>query len=963
LIMFRLLTAAALLFVSVVHSAHKDRHEQISRMKQYTTTHLVLETVDDNTVTVEFDAFGQHYSVEFWRQIHAAPANVVHTNVDSAVHSPLSSRSESCQFHGRVLNAEGVSIVSASFCEGHGIRARISAFGEILIIKPSAYYLDLAKDALANHSLSDEVLIYRVSDFDRPAITGTEGVSDYLTMDDDVAVADDVATRRRLYSASSPGQTEVSVLIGPVRTANYQADYGDNWYSQLYADTAYMMNAVDAIYAATNWNAAGRSSVGTANSLRVVFSEIHVIYSFTGDYTSMAPEQRYSSCTDLDDSDYCAIYGADWLGKIKSWVYYNMDSAQYDNVQMITDIKFDWTSCTSSSGSTYVCSRTLGWGNIGVVCRGSGSVSTNSVVESFGGNENAIGTIAHELGHNFGLYHDGQSGPAASCGANDGLMGYGNNDDEFSTCSLDGMEDYFNGNGNGLACLGTGWDGVFVSNVESDDTAVTPSPTVYSVNTASPTNPTAAPSPPTPSPTYAASDGCVHIELGYSNFDGTWDAIDGGYDGKEAYTISKNGNDRYLYYKELSWGGLTLKWIMGPTLGENSVYFFCDQDYLMECGGNWIDITGSDTYTIFTASVTDSECTPTGDVDTSCDSFSCIYVTGSTYYDGYYSATSDCLNEKRVYTNTNGEFLCYNDGYGRWMFSEEESCSLDTVASERTEGDPTDSTWWLISRDGSTSRYKWSSSVYVSDCGTNGELNAECLDDSRYQDSVCISTGSEELWGSDRTFTVYEELCSNEEPIFQFEVYNNSKSMEFDGAVVDGEAVPIEATFYLHYQPEYLLTTDSEKTGQWMLTKNEISVNYLALCQQEDLRDCAANQWKLRLTEYGEDDPLDGEFGGIIVNVLSEFMTVTDGSCGSTDGSDEANVSSPSTIAVIIVVILVAVLAVGALCLWRRMSRKQSVSVTFEGQHSLPTGTGAEEAEPEVEVEVTMEQNTTATFQ
>ena len=40
----------------------------------------------------------------------------------------------------------------------------------------------------------------------------------------------------------------------------------------------------------------------------------------------------------------------------------------------------------------------LGWGNIGVVCRGSSSVSVNSVVESFGGNENAIGTIAHELG-------------------------------------------------------------------------------------------------------------------------------------------------------------------------------------------------------------------------------------------------------------------------------------------------------------------------------------------------------------------------------------------------------------------------------------------------------------------------------------------------------------------------------------------------------------------------------------
>lgn len=76
-----------------------------------------------------------------------------------------------------------------------------------------------------------------------------------------------------------------------------------------------------------------------------------------------------------------------------------MQTSNYDNVQFITDIKFNYNTCTSQwSGETYVCSRTLGWGNIGVVCKGSSSVSTNSVVEEFGGNDNAVGTIAHELG-------------------------------------------------------------------------------------------------------------------------------------------------------------------------------------------------------------------------------------------------------------------------------------------------------------------------------------------------------------------------------------------------------------------------------------------------------------------------------------------------------------------------------------------------------------------------------------
>merc|ERR1719474_1466746 len=319
---------------------------------------------------MSFDAMGQHYEVELVRKTDMAASEVKHTNVEEAVHSAVSMVTESCYWKGRVTNFEGTSIVSASFCEGRGIRARVAAFDEILIIKPSAYYMDLEKDAAMDHSMEDEVLMYRMSDFDRPKIMGTEGVSDYVMMDDDEIKEDG---RRRLYSSSSPGNTEITVLIGPVRTANYKSDYGTNWYSQLFSDTADMMNAVDAVYDATNWNANGRSSVGPAGSLRARFNEIHVIYSFTGSYASMAPTKRFSNCPlasdQYDDSDECAIVGNDWLGLIQNWVYYNMDTDDYDNVQFITDIMFNWNSCNSRNGGTYVCSRTLGWGNIGTyVC-------------------------------------------------------------------------------------------------------------------------------------------------------------------------------------------------------------------------------------------------------------------------------------------------------------------------------------------------------------------------------------------------------------------------------------------------------------------------------------------------------------------------------------------------------------------------------------------------------------------
>merc|ERR1719334_244185 len=312
---------------------------------------------------MSFDAMGQHYEVELVRKTDMAASEVKHTNVEEAVHSAVSTVTESCYWKGRVTNFEGTSIVSASFCEGRGIRARVAAFDEILIIKPSAYYLDLAKDAAMDHLMEDEVLMYRLSDFDRPEIMGTEGVSDYVETDD-VLMAEGEDMRRRLYSSSSPANTEITVLIGPVRTANYRADYGSNWYSQLYHDTADMMNSVDAVYDATNWNSNGRSSVGYAGSLRVRFNEIHVIYSFTGTYASMAPTKRFSNCplgsNQYDDSDACAIVGNDWLGLISSWVYYNMQTSNYDNVQFITDIKFNYNTCTSQwSGETYVCSRTL----------------------------------------------------------------------------------------------------------------------------------------------------------------------------------------------------------------------------------------------------------------------------------------------------------------------------------------------------------------------------------------------------------------------------------------------------------------------------------------------------------------------------------------------------------------------------------------------------------------------------
>ena len=78
----------------------------------------VFDSVDENMMTLSFDAFDQHYEVELWREMYKAPSNVKHTNVRREVHGPISSVKESCHWQGQVVNYEGASIVSASFCEG-----------------------------------------------------------------------------------------------------------------------------------------------------------------------------------------------------------------------------------------------------------------------------------------------------------------------------------------------------------------------------------------------------------------------------------------------------------------------------------------------------------------------------------------------------------------------------------------------------------------------------------------------------------------------------------------------------------------------------------------------------------------------------------------------------------------------------------------------------------------------------
>ena len=310
------------------------------------------------------------------------------------------------------------------------------------------------------------------------------------------------------------------------------------------------------------------------------------------------------------------------------------------------------------------------------------------------------------------------------------------------------------------------------------------------------------------------------------------------------------------------------------------------------------------------------------------------------------------------------KILCYNDGTKKWYFTDE-VCSRDSVISSTSTADVVSVLGWWYDHDGD-STYQSADVLVVdashlsqSQCGDRAssqsfpllpfddpQADMAAANNDTEAEVICMVIGyhgmvtDTSLWDGGRTFTTYNALEVNDQPIYHHVVYNESRIAEVEGVELGPE---VEAIFYVHYQPEYLLVTDTEMTGQWMLTKNEISVNYVAKCIKEDLLNCTGNDWKIKMVEFGDDG-----FDGIVTDVFVEFMTVWKGECPEPEGEregdddqddedeDEVTVlsdSDSSTLMTVIVVIVVVIVVSGiaslfARFLWRRKETKRAALIT-----------------------------------
>ena len=310
-----------------------------------------------------------------------------------------------------------------------------------------------------------------------------------------------------------------------------------------------------------------------------------------------------------------------------------------------------------------------------------------------------------------------------------------------------------------------------------------------------------------------------------------------------------------------------------------------------------------------------------------------------------------CNDGQRVFENS-GKYLCYSSTQGRWMMTDS-VCSLGPVVSSSTSGDVLKPSYWMVNTGGTN--YQQSHDIYISDCGSNGGFtDLDCWDNNAYQDEICISTNTS-WWQGEQTFEVYDQLCSHDKPVYRLIVeLNETTTIGFNGAVVDAT---VQEIFYVHYQPDYLLVTDNKTTPQWMVSKNEISVEYIAVCQQEDLMKCTASKWKRKVTQIAEDD-----LNGIVLDLLDSFMTVSDGACGSSL-TEENTWSSTETVVVALVIILALTICVSAFFIWRRMNMADSIMIkeaVNSGQYSL-MATNTAGAEPELVMEVEADNHITTT--
>ncbi|CAD7965048.1 unnamed protein product [Amoebophrya sp. A120] len=186
------------------------------------------------------------------------------------------------------------------------------------------------------------------------------------------------------------------------------------------AHTTAVMNLVNTIY--INENSNSNPSAGTfAKNIKIVL---------IGQHTYVNGDPYEATVTKVGSETDCS----DLLSKFNEWTRTNLESGNvvaHDNRVLLSGRDFD--------GST------VGLAGMGVMCLVSRSGNVNMCAQTESAKADCAAVIAHEVGHNFGMNHDG-GGSNSACPQSGFIMeavGGGDASTRFSDCSANNVNTFF----------------------------------------------------------------------------------------------------------------------------------------------------------------------------------------------------------------------------------------------------------------------------------------------------------------------------------------------------------------------------------------------------------------------------------------------------------------------------------------------------------------------------------------
>eukprot|EP01083_Nonionella_stella_P019496 54151_1 len=387
---------------------------------------------------VEFHAFGHYYKLLIRKNVELFADNFV---IERRTYDPITNRTHKtqsfdvpqCHYTSEIVSdPSGTGNARFYVCRGHGLQGWIHAFGETIVIRPKRLLTDFYYKG--NHSIYDHHIVYKYHDLDRSDYQTTCGHDHHQHRNDDTILnlfdhLHKNNTDRRGLQTSFTKKTryvELAVVNDPARMEKYK--YDEDILTQ---KSVQSIATIQSFYFHTDWGAIG--------TIVIVLSHVGFMTSFDEMSQPALSCEKGGTEPNLYVSGhtgaYCEVQYDNYLNLWNG--FRSIEYSAYDNAHLLSYYDFE--------------SSVIGYASISGMCSASTSGAIDQVTydDEYNGN-----IIAHEMGHNFGMQHDGLGNtcdPAQWIMASKGSTAARPN--AFSSCSIVAMAKMFAGYKQQLQCL------------------------------------------------------------------------------------------------------------------------------------------------------------------------------------------------------------------------------------------------------------------------------------------------------------------------------------------------------------------------------------------------------------------------------------------------------------------------------------------------------------------------------